>query len=379
MDDDIPYLLLTPGPLTTSRTVRQAMLQDWCTWDDEYNGLVQELRERLVHLATPGDAFTAVPMQGSGTFAVESALGTLLPQAGRLLVLSNGAYGRRMAQIAARLRISHVELAHPETEALDLALVNDALSQDPDIGHVAVVHCETTTGMLNDVAAVGRIVKRHGRVFIVDAMSSFGGLPFSAEDLCADALVSSANKCIAGVPGFGFVIVRRALLAGCAGRARSLSLDLYDQWQTMEREAGKWRFTSPTHTVRAFLQALRELEDEGGVSVRHARYVENQRRLVTGLSRLGFRTLLPAALQSPFITSFHLPDDPGFRFSALYQALKRRRFVIYPGKVSDAETFRVGSIGHVFPEDIDLLVRAFEESVAELGIRLGRPTPSEAI
>lgn len=371
MDDDIPYLLLTPGPLTTSRSVREAMLQDWCTWDDDYNGLVQELRGRLVRLATQSDDFTAVPMQGSGTFAVESALGTLIPSEGRLLVVSNGAYGRRMAQIAARLRLSSVELAHPETEPLDPARVEAALRRDEGITHVAVVHCETTTGMLNDVAAVGRVVRNHRRVFVVDAMSSFGGLPFSVETLCADVLISSANKCIAGVPGFGFVIVRRTLLAACEGRARSLSLDLFDQWQTMEREGGKWRFTSPTHTVRAFLQALRELEAEGGVPVRHARYAENQRRLVAGLESLGFRTLLPAALQSPFITSFRFPADPGFRFSTLYHALKRRRFVIYPGKVSDAETFRIGTIGHVFPADIDLLVKAFDECVAELGLRIG--------
>jgi 2-aminoethylphosphonate-pyruvate transaminase len=370
MDDDIPYLLLTPGPLTTSRSVRKAMLQDWCTWDDDYNALVQEIRARLVGLATTGEEFTAVLMQGSGTFAVESALGTLVPSGGKLLVVSNGAYGRRMAQIAARLRIACVELAHAETEPLDVARIEGALQRDASLGFVAVVHCETTTGMLNDVASVGAIVKRHGRAFLVDAMSSFGGLPFSVESLHADALVSSANKCIAGVPGFGFVIVRRTLLEGCEGRARSLSLDLFDQWQTMEREAGKWRFTSPTHTVRAFLQALRELEAEGGVAARHARYAENQRRLVQGLAKLGFHTLLPPALQSPFITSFLFPEDPAFRFSTLYQALKRRRFVIYPGKVSDAETFRVGTIGHVFPADMDLLVTAFAEAVGELGIRL---------
>jgi 2-aminoethylphosphonate-pyruvate transaminase len=371
VDDDIPYLLLTPGPLTTSRTVRQAMMQDWCTWDDDYNGLVEELRRRLVGLATPDrEAFTAVPMQGSGTFSVESTVGTLLPEGGKLLVASNGAYGRRIAQIATRLRIACVELAHPETEPLDPGRVEDALRRDPTIGHVAAVHCETTTGMLNDVAAVGRVVAEAGRAFLVDAMSSFGGVPFTLEEIHADALVSSANKCIAGVPGFGFVIARRALLEECEGRARSLSLDLFDQWRTMEREGGKWRFTSPTHTVRAFLQALRELEAEGGVAARHARYVENQRRLVEGLEGVGFRALLPRALQSPFITSFAFPDDPAFRFSLLYEALKKRRFVIYPGKVSDADTFRVGTIGHVFPEDVDALVAAFGEAVAEHGFRI---------
>jgi 2-aminoethylphosphonate-pyruvate transaminase len=370
LDDDIPYLLLTPGPLTTSRTVRRAMLQDWCTWDDDYHALVEEIRRRIASIATDRDDFTVVPMQGSGTFSVEAAIGTLVPEAGRLLVASNGAYGRRIVQIAERLGIDCVELAHPETEPVAADRVSDALRRDPGLSHVAVVHCETTTGMLNDVTAVGGAVETRGRTLIVDAMSSFGGLPFTLEGIRADALVSSANKCISGVPGFGFVVVRRALLEGCEGRSRSLSLDLFDQWRTMEQEAGKWRFTSPTHTVRAFLQALRELEAEGGVAARHARYVENQRRLVEGLEAIGFCTLLPRAHQSPFITAFVHPADPGFRFSELYAALKRRRFVIYPGKVSDADTFRVGTIGHVFPEDIDELVDAFAGAVREIGVRL---------
>jgi len=372
MDDDIPYLLLTPGPLTTSRTVRAAMLQDWCTWDDDYNALVQEMRRRLVALAGEDErVFTAVPMQGSGTFSVEAALGTLVPHQGRLLVASNGAYGRRMVALASRLGIDCVELAHAETEPLAADRLADALARDPAVTHVAAVHCETTTGLLNDVAALGRCVREAGRCFVVDAMSSFGGMPMRLEEIGADALVSSANKCLAGVPGFGFVLVRRALLADCKGRARSLSLDLHAQWETMEHEAGKWRYTSPTHAVRAFLQALRELDDEGGVEARHARYAENARRLVEGLAGLGFVPLLPPRLRSPFITSFRYPEDPAFRFSRLYDALKRRRFVIYPGKVGEAETFRVGTIGHVFPEDVDALVRAFAAASEELGLRLG--------
>jgi len=370
MDDDIPYLLLTPGPLTTSRTVREAMLQDFCTWDDDYNGIVDEIRRELVRLAGGDDAWTAVLVQGSGTFAVEATVGSVIPPDGKLLVVNNGAYGARIAQIARRLGIACEEIAQPETEPADLARFERALASDPAITHAAIVHCETTTGMLNAASEAGRIAREHGKRFILDAMSSFGGIPMSVAETGADYLISSANKCIQGVPGFGFVIARRAALEETRGWARSLSLDLYDQWREMEDHGGKWRYTSPTHVVRAFRQALAELAAEGGIAARHARYSENQRRLVEGMEAVGFRALLPRAHQSPIITSFLYPDDPSFSFKAFYDALKRRRFVIYPGKVSQAQTFRIGTIGHVFPADIDDLLVAVRDAVAELGVRL---------
>lgn len=368
MDDDIPYLLLTPGPLTTSRTVRQAMLRDYCTWDSEYNTLVTRIRSRLVSLATRTDRYTSVLMQGSGTFCVEAALGSVIGPEDRLLAVNNGAYGRRIVQIAQRLRIPCVEIAQPETEPADLARIESELANDPAITHVALVHCETTTGMLNPAAEVGRLARRFGKIYILDAMSSFGGIPMTLEEIGAHYLVSSANKCIQGVPGFGFVLAERSHFATTRGWARSLALDLFDQWQEMELGHGKWRYTSPTHVVRAFYQALDELDAEGGIAVRHRRYCENHRLLIEGMTRLGFRTLLPPQHQSPIITSFLYPEARHFTFEALYQALKHRRFVIYPGKVSHADTFRIGTIGHVFPADIDLLLGAFQEVVQKLGI-----------
>jgi 2-aminoethylphosphonate-pyruvate transaminase len=358
-----PYLLLTPGPLSTTKTVRAAMLRDWCTWDQDYNGIVQEVRTALVRLATSGPGYTAVLMQGSGTFSVEATIGSVVPEGGTLLVLANGAYGNRLADIARRLRIPlHVhtngELAPP-----DLARLADDLAGDPSITHVAVVHCETTTGMLNPVEAIGRCVKEAGKTYIVDAMSSLGGIPLDAAGIGADFLISSANKCIQGVPGFGFVIARREALEACTGRARSLSLDLYDQWRVMEEQGGKWRFTSPTHVVRAFVQALRELEAEGGVPARYARYHANQTVLVAGMEELGFECLLPARLRSPIITTFRSPRHPAYHFGRFYGALKSRRFVIYPGKVTATETFRIGTIGDVFPEDMRRLVHAVRESM----------------
>ena len=367
VDDDAPYILLTPGPLTTSAAVKRAMLRDLSTWDDDYNGIVQDVRRRLVALAGGGSDLTAVLMQGSGTFAIEATVGSVVPQDGKLLVATNGAYGERMVAIACRLRIPVTEVACDETQACDPAAVDAALAADPAITHVAVVHCETTTGILNDAAAVGAVAHRHGRTFIVDAMSSFGGIQMTMDGLGADYLVSSANKCIEGVPGFAFVIARRDALMATAGWARSLSLDLYDQWREMEAHGGKWRYTSPTHVVLAFAQALDELAAEGGVEARHARYLANQRRLAAGMARIGFRALLPEAVQSPIITSFLYPDG-SFDFRRFYATMKRRGFVLYPGKISRADTFRIGTIGHVFPEDIDRLLVAVEATVDELEI-----------
>ena len=358
-----PYLLLTPGPLTTSETVKEAMMTDWCTWDADYNlHIVEEIRKSLVALATKeAGVYTSVLLQGSGTYCVEAVIGSVLTEKDKLLILSNGAYGDRMGHIAEYHGINYDMLAFEETEQVSVEYVDDYLSNNSDITHVAVVHCETTTGILNPLKEIAHVVKLHGKKLIVDAMSSFGGVPLDVQELGIDFLVSSSNKCIQGVPGFGFVIARRSELLRCKGVSRSLSLDLYDQWETMEKGAGKWRFTSPTHVVRAFKQALTELEEEGGVEGRHKRYEENHRVLVEGMRSLGFRTLLPDELQSPIITSFLYPKD-GFDFNAYYTQLKAKGFVIYPGKISQADTFRIGNIGDVYPEDFKRLIAAVGET-----------------
>jgi 2-aminoethylphosphonate-pyruvate transaminase len=337
------------------------MLKDWCTWDAEYNEIVQDVRKRLIKLATAGSGYTSVLMQGSGTFAVESALGTIVPKDGKLLVMTNGAYGDRIVRISRIIGIETVVQDSGEVEPPDIKRLGKTLAEDGSISHVAVVHCETTTGILNPIEEIGRVVKQTGRAFLVDAMSSFGGIPMDCEELGIDVLVSSANKCIQGVPGFGFIIARSDVLTGCEGHARSLSLDAYDQWRTMEEQNGKWRFTSPTHVVRAFLQALIELEEEG-LEKRHARYSLNQKLLVDGMENLGFRLLIDRRVHSPIITSFLYPDHPDFSFDSFYSKLKTKGFVIYPGKVSVAESFRIGTIGNVHPKDILRLLKAVEES-----------------
>jgi 2-aminoethylphosphonate-pyruvate transaminase len=347
-----PYLLLTPGPLSTSKGVRNALLRDWCTWDSDYNeDIVQNIRRRLVALATKNtDAYTVVLMQGSGSFGVEATLGSAVPAEGKVLVLSNGAYGARMAKMAQVLGLRHTVLTYPETEAPKPEDVAAALENDPEITHVSFVHCETTTGILNPLEALAGVVKRYGKILIVDAMSSFGGIPMDLDALGIDFLISSSNKCIQGVPGFCFVLAKKDRLAACKGNARSLCLDLYDQWLEMDA-TGKWRFTSPTHIVRAFYQALDELAQEGGVAVRYARYCENQSTLSQGMRALGFTPLLPQEVQSPIITSFLYPTSD-FAFHPFYQTMKQRGFVLYPGKISNADTFRIGNIGDVYPADI---------------------------
>ena len=356
------YLLLTPGPLSTSESVRQAMLQDWCTWDKDYNeGVVTVIREQLLKLAGLDGEYTTVLLQGSGTYAVEATLSCAVRPQDKLLIVANGAYGKRMGDIARRHGLNHVLVSLKETAPVTPEAVRRALEEHPDISHLAMVHCETTTGILNPVEAVARAIRGRGLTFIVDAMSSFGGIPIDIRKLGIDFLVSSANKCIQGGPGFGFVIARRSSLSRCEGVSRSLSLDLYDQWAEMEKGRGKWRFTSPTHVVRAFFQAVKELEDEGGVEARHDRYRENHAELVEGMRRSGFRTLLPDELQSPIITSFLYPEED-FDFQKFYEALKERGFVIYPGKISEAPTFRIGNIGDVFPDDF----RRLAEAVADI-------------
>lgn len=356
----VDYLLLTPGPLSTTATVRAAMLQDSCTWDADYNqGVVEPIRRELVRLATGPEYerdYSAVLLQGSGSYVVESVLGSAIGVDECLLIINNGAYGARMGEMARCLGLRHHELDCGETTRPELAAIEAMLARHPEITHLAMVHCETTTGMLNPLEEVAELCQRRGIRLIVDAMSSFGGIPIDMGRLGIEFLISSANKCIQGVPGFGFVIARRAALMTCAGCARSVSLDLHAQWQTMEQQGGKWRFTSPTHTVLAFAQALRELDEEGGIAARYQRYSENQRTLVAGMAALGFEPLLPEQWQSPIITAFYSPAHPDYRFADFYQRLKGQGFVIYPGKVSQADCFRIGNIGDVTPERVrDLL------------------------
>lgn len=356
------YLLLTPGPLSTSQTVRETMLQDWCTWDKDYNeGIVTPIRKGLLAIAgLDGDEYTSVLLQGSGTYCVEATIGAAVRPVDKLLILANGAYGKRMAQIADYYHINYVLVSLHETELVTGEVARRALEEHPGITHLSMVHSETTTGLLNPIEEVAEVIKGRGITFIVDAMSSFGGVPIDVKGLGIDFLVSSANKCIQGVPGFGFILAQKDKLMATKGNARSLSLDIYAQWEAMEKGGGKWRFTSPTHVVHAFYQAMKELNEEGGITARYKRYQENHQILVEGMRRLGFKTLLPDDVQGPIITSFLYPSAD-FDFTSFYARLKEKGFVIYPGKISDADTFRIGNIGDIFPKDMEALIQSIKE------------------
>lgn len=372
-------LLFTPGPLTTSHSVKEAMLHDAGSWHFEFNALVADVRRQLLELAgvSREKEFEAVPLQGSGTFGVEAVFQTCVGPQDKVAVLSNGAYGERMVQMLKHARIDHVVLRTGEDTPSDPAALDQALAGDSSITHVAAVHCETTTGVLNPIDELGTVTAKHGRKYIVDAMSSFGALPIDFERCHIDFLISSANKCIEGVPGFSFVICRRDTLMACDGIARSLSMDLIDQLKCFEKN-GQFRYTPPTHAILAFSRALSELAAEGGPAARCARYTRNHEVLVTGMKALGFLPYLDPAVQSCIITSFYFPADPEFDFNTFYRRLSDKGYIIYPGKISQADTFRIGSIGRIFETDIQGLLAAVQQTVNELGLLIETPTPPPA-
>ena len=358
------YKLLTPGPLTTTQSVKNEMLLDRCTWDDDYKSITQKIRSQLLTIAgVDSEQYTVVLMQGSGTFAVESVMTSVIAPEHKVLIISNGAYGERMIQMAQVIGLSYVEHKVDYDKYPDMAELGVMLEADPEITHIAMVHCETTTGILNPIDLVSKLAKAYGKTFIVDAMSSFGGIDIDVAGLHIDYVISSANKCIQGVPGFGFVIAKLDQLQQCQGIARSLALDLYDQWKCMDKD-GKWRFTSPTHVVAAFSKALDELQEEGGVAARQARYQHNNLLLRERLAKVGMTAYIVADYQSPIITTFLFPNEQ-FQFAEFYQYVKARGYVIYPGKLTNLDTFRIGNIGEIYEEDIDQLCHIIEQYMKE--------------
>lgn len=359
------YKLLTPGPLTTTDTVKQEMLFDHCTWDDDYKKITQDIRCELLELAHVSEKdYTVVLMQGSGTFGVESVITSVIGGNEKLLIAANGAYGERMGDIAEHAKIPY-EIYHQKYDQVpDAQKIAEILKENPEITHVSMVHSETTSGILNDIEAVANVVKEAGKTFIVDAMSSFGGVDIDVQGLGIDFLVSSANKCIQGVPGFSFIIANRQKLLESEGKARSLSLDLFDQWKTMEKD-GKWRFTSPTHVVLAFAKALEEMKAEGGILARSRRYMDNNLLLIGRMKEMGIEPYITDQYQGPIITTFFYPKHSDFSFQEMYDYIKERGYAIYPGKVTEADTFRIGNIGEIYEEDINKLCDIIGEFLKE--------------
>lgn len=364
--------LLTPGPLTTSLETKQAMLHDWGSRDASFIEMNARVREALVDIADGQGTHVCVPVQGSGTFAVEATLGTLIPRNGKALILINGAYGKRMGKILDYAGRAYDIIETPEDTPVDPQALDTALAADPAIGHVLVVHCETTSGILNPIAEVARVTQRHGRSLIIDAMSAFGAIAASAKEIPFDAIMASSNKCLEGVPGMGFAIVREDALAKCEGNAHSLSLDLFDQWKAMEANK-QWRFTPPIHVIAAFDSAISQYLAAGGIAGRNKRYSENCRILIDGMRALGFQTLLPDVLQAPIIVTFKMPVDPNFVFEAFYDRLKDQGYVIYPGKLTVAPSFRIGCIGNLGEKEMNGVLDVIRGTLSEMGVSNGTP------
>ena len=364
-------LLLTPGPLTTSLRTRQAMLHDLGSWDSAFTALTAAVRAELIDIVHGAASHDCIPLQGSGTFAVEAALGSLLPPGARVLVPNNGAYCARIVTILRRLGRDCIDMTLGEDQAADAATIEAALAADTSISHVALVHCETSAGLLNPLPEIAAAVARQRRGLIVDAMSAFGAIDIDLRSMAIDALIAASGKCLEGVPGMGFVIARRELLAACAGHSPSVALDLHDQWQYMER-TGQWRFTPPTQVVAALAEALAQYRAEGGLAARGARYAANCAALRAGLEGLGLRCFLPSALQAPIIVTVHAPADPAYDFRRFYDGVRARGFILYPGKLTRAETFRVGCIGVIDVDDIAQAVAAIDDTLRELGVRMPR-------
>jgi 2-aminoethylphosphonate-pyruvate transaminase len=365
-------LLLTPGPLTTSAAVKAAMQHDWGSRDAEFLRINRMVLERIAALAGGTGSHVTVPVQGSGTFAVEAMITSFVPPGGKLLLLINGAYGKRALRIAEIAGRATATLETPEDTPPNLDWLDRILAEDAGVSHVLAVHCETTSGILNPIVEIAAIVARHGRRLLIDAMSAFGALPLDAKTVPYDALAASSNKCLEGVPGFGFVVCREAALAECKGNATTLVLDLHDQHQGFVK-TGQWRFTPPIHAIVALGKAIEEHAAEGGVAGRGRRYQENCRILIEGMAALGFRPLLPARLQAPIIVTFHMPKDPNFVFQRFYDGLKERGYIIYPGKLTVADSFRMGCIGRIYPEQMRGAIAAVGEVLGEMRVASAAP------
>jgi 2-aminoethylphosphonate-pyruvate transaminase len=371
-------ILLTPGPLTTSLETKQAMLRDWGSWDASFNAITASICKDLVAVIHGEQTHVCVPLQGSGTFSVEAALGNLVPRDGKVLVPQNGAYCQRILKILKVLGRAHAALDIAEDRVATGAMVEEALKADPAITHVAQVHCETGTGILNPLADIAQACARQGRGLIVDAMSSFGAVDIDVSQHPIDAVVAASGKCIEGVPGMGFVLVKRAVLEKCAGNSHSLALDLHDQWTYLQKTT-QWRFTPPTHVVAAFRAALDQFLAEGGTPARGARYRSNCETLIDGMATLGLRTFLKREVQAPVIVTFHAPPDPAYDFRTFYDSVKARGYILYPGKLTKVETFRVGCIGAIDSNEMRNVVSAVAETLREMGVKAVGPEKARAL
>lgn len=362
-----PYLL-TPGPLTTTPAVKEAMLRDWGSWDADLRAVVASIRSGLLDIADAAQGFECVLLQGSGSYGVEAALGSFAPKNKKTLMLTNGAYGERAIKALSYMNCDFISYETDELEAPSAEEVAALLKSNPDVGAVFLVQCETTSGIVNPIEDIAAVAQKAGCIVILDAMSSFGAMDLSMKRMGIDVLISSANKCIEGVPGFTYILARRDLLEASQGASHSLSLDLYEQWAYMQK-SGQFRYTPPTHTLVAFAKALEQHKAEGGAPGRLARYKKTAKALRDGMRRIGLTPLLGDNETGPIIQTFATPRDPNFDFTRFYEGLKQRGFIIYPGKLTKKPSFRVGNMGALDHEVMAMLVDATEATLKAMNIK----------
>ena len=361
--------LLTPGPLTTSESTKKAMLHDWGSRDIKFINLNKKIRQTLVELINGQNVFECVPMQGSGTFSVEAMIGSLTNKKSKILILINGAYGQRMKKICSYMSRNFITYEVAEHEIHDINKIQNLINENKDLTHIFSVYCETTSGILNPIQSISELSKKNNISFFIDAMSAFGALPLDIKTTYFDAVAASSNKCLEGVPGVGFILVRKSVLQNSKNNSHSLSLDLYDQWESMEKNA-QWRFTPPTHVLAAFNQALIEHKKEDGTKGRYKRYKKNCKIICDGMAELGFKQLLPNEVQAPIIITFLQPKVQNFDFKKFYNSLSDKGLLIYHGKLTVADTFRIGCIGHLNEKDMNEAILAVENTLKDLDIKL---------
>ncbi|MFR8033887.1 MAG: 2-aminoethylphosphonate--pyruvate transaminase [Lachnospiraceae bacterium] len=368
-------ILLTAGPICTSMRVKEAMLRDLGTRDHEYQDMVEQLRNELLQLAhVDADTHSVVFLQGSGTYGVESVLDSSVGKKGKVLILSNGAYGERMEQICIAHGISYQMQSFSKLEALPVEKLESYIKED-SITHVAFIHCETTAGVLNDLEAILKLTHKYHKRSIVDAMSSFGSMEMNLKELDMDFLITSSNKCLHGVPGVAIIYGKQEAFQQCEGNADNLAMDLYKQWAEMEASRGAFRFTSPTHVLLALNEAVKELKEQGGIAVRHDHYVFLQKKIQDTMKELGFEAPVKREEQAPVITTYFIPE--WMDFSHFYDWMKERDILLYSGKLPGYHAFRIGNLGDLSVSDIERTLDEIRVYVREYGPKSGKPSMVE--
>lgn len=352
-------ILLNPGPATTTDTVKQAMIvEDICPREKDFGDLLDSIKHDLVKVVHGDPEYVAALFTASGTGGLEAAITSAVPKGKKLLVVDNGAYGARMANIAMTYNIEVITYKLPYGDYPDAQHIEKLLQKDKDISHLAIVHHETTTGMLNPVEEVCKIARQNNVEVIVDCMSSYAGIPIDIKKWDAGYLISSSNKCIQGMPGMVFVIFKKALLPELQKQKRSFYFDLYSQYSGFEK-TGQMQFTPPVQVAYALRQAIDEYFAEGEMN-RWNRYQENWNTLYDGLARLGLQFLLPDEYQSKILLAIKEPEHPQYDFNAMHDFLYARGFTIYPGKGAKEATFRLSVLGDLSKNDIQAFLKELE-------------------